>query len=166
MYAQVESWLRAESPLDFIESLANDKGWSHERVAEDELCLILSGNWGNYHLSFNWREAQDGLHLACAHDIRVPGEKLDAVYQLLAKVNELLWIGHFDFWAEEKAILFRYGLLSASETPIATEQCDAMITAALEACDLYYPAFQYLIWGGLSAEQALEAALFETVGAA
>ena len=40
------------------------------------------------------------------------------------------------------------------------------LAAALEACERYYQAFQFVVWAGKSASEALDAILFETSGAA
>ena len=40
------------------------------------------------------------------------------------------------------------------------------VQAAREAGDRFYPAFQYLVWGGKSVEEAAQAAMFETAGEA
>ena len=39
-------------------------------------------------------------------------------------------------------------------------------SAAIAACERYYQAFQFVIWAGRSAREALDAALFETAGEA
>ena len=46
------------------------------------------------------------------------------------------------------------------------EQCEAVLKAGIEACERYYQAVQFVIWAGRSARDALDAALFETVGEA
>jgi hypothetical protein len=35
---------------------------------------------------------------------------------------------------------------------------------AVEACERYYPAIQFVLWAGKSAEEAIAAAMFETQG--
>ena len=40
------------------------------------------------------------------------------------------------------------------------------MSSATESCDLYYQAFQFVVWAGKSAHEALESVLFETVGEA
>jgi hypothetical protein len=41
-----------------------------------------------------------------------------------------------------------------------------MLSAALDACERYYPAYQFVVWAGNSAREALDAAVFETAGEA
>ena len=40
------------------------------------------------------------------------------------------------------------------------------LKTAVAACDRYFPAFQYVLWAGKSAREALATALFETAGEA
>jgi hypothetical protein len=41
-----------------------------------------------------------------------------------------------------------------------------MLSSALEACEGYFPAYQFVVWAGKPARQALDAAMFETSGEA
>ena len=45
-------------------------------------------------------------------------------------------------------------------------QCEALLNLALEACEHYYPAFQFVLWGGKTAEEAVAAAVLECEGQA
>jgi hypothetical protein len=42
----------------------------------------------------------------------------------------------------------------------------AMLAAGLQAAERFYPAFNFLLWAGKSAEDAAQAVLFETAGEA
>jgi hypothetical protein len=41
-----------------------------------------------------------------------------------------------------------------------------MVDIAITECERFFPAFQFLLWGGKSATEALQAAMLETVGEA
>jgi hypothetical protein len=41
-----------------------------------------------------------------------------------------------------------------------------MLEGALHACERYYPALQFVIWAGKTAAEAMDAAMFDTVGEA
>ena len=41
-----------------------------------------------------------------------------------------------------------------------------LLSSALDACERYYPAFQFVVWAGEGAREAMEAAMFETAGQA
>jgi hypothetical protein len=41
-----------------------------------------------------------------------------------------------------------------------------VLGSALDSCERYFPAFQFVVWAGKPARDALDAALFETSGEA
>jgi hypothetical protein len=81
-------------------------------------------------------------------------------------MNEQLWVGHFGLWERESVVIFRHALLLAGGAEPSRVQCEAILQAAIAACERYYQAFQFVIWAGRSAREALDAALFETAGEA
>lgn len=156
---------RQTNPVDLLESIANRNDWGCERSAEDELVMVVTGSWADYHISLNWRDDLETLHLASAFDLRIPDTRLNEMYRLIAMVNEQLWIGHFDYWSNEGVIMFRHGLL-LNGTLLTPQQCDALLQTALEACEKYYQAFQFCVWAGKPAAEALASTMFETEGQA
>jgi hypothetical protein len=156
---------RGASPLDLAERLALHHDWSYDRSHDDELILYVDGTWCDYQLSFNWRSDIESLHLSCAFDLKVPRARLDEIYRLIARINEQLWVGHFDLWTEDGRLLYRYALL-LNQTDIGQPQLDAMIAAALDSCEYYYQAFQFVVWAGKNASEALATTMFETKGQA
>ena len=156
---------RAANPIDLVEQVANAHDWAADRSSDDELTLIVAGSWTDYHVSLNWRDDLETLHLACAFDFRVPDNRLGEIYRLVAQINEQLWIGHFDLWTQEGLIMYRQALMlnGAAGTP---RQCEALLKAALEACERYYQAFQFVVWAGKESREALVSTMFETEGRA
>ncbi len=156
---------RVTNPIDLVEQLATGHDWGSDRTGDDELTLIVAGSWTDYHVSLNWREDLEALHLACAFDFKVPENRLPEMYRLIAQINEQLWLGHFDLWTQEGLVMYRQALLlnGAIATP---RQCEALLKAALEACERYYQAFQFVVWAGKESREALVSAMFETEGQA
>jgi len=154
----------AANPLEIVERLATAEDWHFDRSADDEISLAVAGSWSDYHVCFNWHEDLEGLHLACTFDAKVPSSKCDDVAGLMARINEQLWLGHFDLWRKEGAILYRSALLLAGGAEANQSQCETMLRLALETSERYYPAFQFVMWAGKDADEAIEAALLDTVG--
>jgi hypothetical protein len=153
------------NPVDLVEAIANVQDWAFERTADDEITMNVAGTWADYHISINWRDDLEALHLACAFDFKVPDSRASEVYRLLAQINEQLWIGHFDYWTQEGLIMFRHALLLNAQ--VATPgQCESLLQNALEACERYYQAFQFVVWAGKEAREALAHTMFETDGRA
>jgi hypothetical protein len=156
---------RFNNPLDLVEHIAGRHGWAMDRAGDDELTLTVSGQWTDYHMSLNWRGDLETLHIACAFDAKIPENRLSEVYRLVAQINEQLWLGHFDVWLHEGLIMYRHGLMLNGA--VATEgQCEAMFKMALEACERYFQAFQFVVWAGKESREALASSMFETEGRA
>jgi hypothetical protein len=154
------------NPVDVIENVAALEDWSFERSGDDEITISVAGRWSDYHVSFSWMEAVESLHLACAFDIKILEPRRGEIIKLLTAVNEQMWLGHFDLWSDEGVVMFRHGLLLAGGVEPTSRQVEGMLTNAIEACDRYYQAFQFVVWAGRTAKEALDGALFETAGEA
>jgi hypothetical protein len=156
---------RFNNPLDLVEHIAGKHGWTMDRAGEDELTLTVAGQWTDYHVSLNWRSDLETLHIACAFDAKIPENRLNEVYRLVAQINEQLWLGHFDVWLHEGLIMYRHGLMLNGT--VATEaQCEHLFKIALEACERYFQAFQFVVWAGKESREALASSMFETEGRA
>lgn len=153
-------------PLDVVEQLASGAGWAFEREQDDEICVSVTGGWTDYHISFTWLRDIEALHIGCAFDVRPPAHRRAELQTLITLVNEQLWVGHFGLWEHENVMLYRYALLLPGGIDPAAPQCEAAVQAAIGACERYFQAFQFVLWSGRSAREALEAALFETAGEA
>ncbi|MBI1328421.1 MAG: hypothetical protein GC166_00805 [Alphaproteobacteria bacterium] len=164
--AYQDQTVAAPHPIDMLEATVEDNGWPFERSNRDELNLSVSGRWCDHHFSFTWRDDLQSLHLSSAFDMRVSDEKRRSdVAELLMHINAKLWIGHFDLWPEDGALIFRHAMIFP-ESGVSPAQCEALLNLAVEACEYYYPAFQFVLWGGKSAEEAMAAAVLECQGQA
>jgi hypothetical protein len=154
------------NPLDVIEHLATRREWFIDRPADDEVNLIVSGDWSDLHVSLNWNEALEALLIACSFDLKVPPARRAEVTRLVTMINEQLVFGHFDLWASEGTILYRNGLLLTGGASASDAQCQALIDMAIDSCGRYFPGLQFVIWAGKTAEEAMQSCLIETVGEA
>ena len=154
------------NPVDLIEQIAASHDWAFDRSGEDEITISVTGSWCDYNISLSWMGALEALHLACAFDFKLNYRRKNEVMRLLALVNEQLWLGHFDLWQAEGIIMYRNALLLTEGMEAGTGQLEAMLGAAVDSCERYYQAFQFVIWAGKSPEEALAAVLFETHGEA
>lgn len=157
---------RQSNPVDVIEQIAAINDWTFERAGDDEITVAVAGGWADYHVSFSWMEEREAIHLACAFDLKVPENRRLEVMRLLATVNEQLWIGHFDLWSAEGIVMYRQALLLSGGAEPNSSQVERLLVTAIEACERYFQAFQFVVWAGKTAGEALESVLFETLGEA
>ncbi len=87
------------------------------------------------------------------------------VADLLMHVNSRLWIGQFDLGQDDGTVVYRHAMIFPDASASAA-QCEALLNLAVEACEHYYPAFQFVLWGGKKAQEALAAANLECAGQA
>ena len=154
------------NPLDVVERLAAVNDWSFERSSEDEITILVSGRWAEYQVSYTWMGDIEALHLACAFDLKVPERRRTDVQKLISLINEQMWVGHFDLWLNEGIVMFRHALMLSGGVEASGKQCEALLSQALDACERHFPAYQFVVWAGRSAREALDAAMFETSGEA
>lgn len=153
-------------PIDLIEEMAQASDLEAQRVDADEVHVCLTGSWRDISMWFAWREEAQVLQIGAPLELKVPAERSVEVHKLLALVNERLWIGHFDLWGDEGGLIYRNGAVLAEGQGMAPGQAEILLRGAMEAFDRYYPAFNYVIWGGKTAKDAMAACILEPVGSA
>lgn len=153
-------------PVDLVEELVLANEWAFERSNENELVCEISGSSCTYRIYFGWQDELDALYFSCQFDLKVPQLKRAPVYELLALANEKLLVGHFDLCSDEFVPLFRHTLLLRGARGAKAEQVEDLMEIALNECERFYPAFQFVVWSGASPRDAVAAALIETVGEA
>lgn len=161
-----EENIPAPNPIDLVEEMVLSHEWPHDRASDEEIVVEIAGRWCDYRLFFVWQEEISAMHFSCSFDMKVPKPRRASVYELLAFINEKLWLGHFDLAAEDSSPAFRHALLLRGGYGASTEQVEDLVEIALSECERFYPAFQFVIWGGKSAEDAMTAAMIDPIGEA
>ncbi len=154
------------NPLYIVERLIEFNEWQFDRRSDEEIAVQVPGSWCDYSLFFAWSDEMEAMHFTCAFDMRVAPDHLTRAYELLALVNEKMWLGHFGVWADEGLPMFRATLPLRGKHELSLEQTEDLVETAILECERFYPAFQYVIWGGKSAREAIDAAMIDTVGEA
>lgn len=155
------------NPLDLMELVAGGHGWSYDRATDQDMSLEVVGHWCDYRMFLTWHHEVGALLFACAYDIKVPTHKRNEISALLAMINEKMLVGHFDLWSDDGGLpVFRHAVLLRGSTGASVEQLEDLLDIAMTECERYYPAFQFVIWGGHSPADAMAAAMLETAGEA
>ncbi|MFP4043197.1 MAG: YbjN domain-containing protein [Rhodosalinus sp.] len=153
-------------PIDIVEHLAEHNAWDFDRVGDDQIAMAVEGQWRTYSLTLAWSAHDETLRLICTFEMEPPEDREEALVASLNAVNDRCWAGAFTWWAEQKLMIWRYGLVLAGGQMASAEQIDTMIAAAVLTAERYYPAFQLVAWGGRSPEEALQVAIAEAYGRA
>jgi hypothetical protein len=156
---------RSDSPLSLIAAIASRNAWPLESAGDDELAMLVEGRSADYQVFFTWMRDLELLHVACVLELKVPKRRRPEVQRLIGCINERLWLGHFDLWLEDGTVMFRQSLLLVGGAEASVRQCEVMLGTALDSCERYFPALQFVL-ADKTAHQAMEIALFETAGEA
>ena len=157
---------RATNPLDVLEQIVTANEWVFERRSDGEMAAEAPGKWCDYGLFFSWSPEISAMHFSCAFDMKVPAETRGKLFELLALANEKLWIGHFGLESDEGVPVFRHSVLLRGAPSASAESLEDMVDIAITECERFFPAFQFVLWGGKSPSDALQAAMLDCVGEA
>ena len=152
-------------PLDVVEHVLTAENLQFDRTEDGDLAFALTGDWKDYELWFAWRPEADCLQLCLSLDTRATKKQRAAAYELVSMINQRVWLGHFEVWAEDGEIVFRHAMALPTGDRPTLAQAASMIDAAVEAADRFYPAFDFMLKGKSPAD-AIAACMFETVGQA
>jgi len=154
------------APVEMLAALCEARGWSYDYAGDDEVTAEVQGSWASYQLRGIWRADDHVLQLICLPDIRIPDDKKAPMFEVLSLVNEQMWLGHFDVWSNGMVLLYRHAMLLGDDGLLSLAQAQTALEAAIDECDRFYPAFQFILWGDKSPAEALASALVDAAGEA
>ncbi|PVA06737.1 YbjN domain-containing protein [Thalassorhabdomicrobium marinisediminis] len=153
-------------PIDLAEHIAEHHRWDFDRVHDDQIALVVEGQWRTYSVTLAWSANDQTLRLICTFEMEPPEDRLPALYECLNRTNDMCWAGAFTYWAEQRLMVYRYGLVLAGEQVAGPDQIDTMISAAILSAERFYPAFQLVTWAERTPVEALNVAISEAYGRA
>ncbi|MBT8411517.1 MAG: YbjN domain-containing protein [Octadecabacter sp.] len=153
-------------PIDLVEHIAEHHDWQFDRIHDDQIAMAVEGQWRTYSITLAWSAYDQTLRLICTFEMEPPQERMPALYECLNQINDMCWAGAFTYWADQKLMVYRYGLVLAGEQVAGPEQIDTMINAAVMSAERFYPAFQLVTWAERTPEDAIQVAIAEAYGTA
>lgn len=154
-------------PLETVERvIESDDRFQFERAEDGDVHFTYKTSYGECVGYFSFREELPALLFTIGFDLQAPPSRRDEAIKLAARINENLWLGHFDVWSDDGSIIFRHAMPMIGREDISIGEVQAMLAAALDAGERFRPAFHFLILAGMKAEDAASAAMFEVVGEA
>jgi len=154
------------NPIDIVEEVIHGKKWSFSRSDDHELVADIASKWCQYRLYFTWSEQIRAISFTVTFDIRFPQSKYQSAHELLALINEKLWIGHFDITKKNGIPAYRHTVLSLPENEMLQHQLEDLIDIAMYECEKYYPAFQLVLFDDSLPSSALSVSTLHTIGSA
>lgn len=153
-------------PIDIVEHLAEHHDWDFDRIGDDQIAMAVEGQWRTYSITLAWSGYDETLRMVCSFEMEPPADRDAELYELLNRMNDQCWAGAFTYWANQKLMVYRYGLVLAGGQMASPEQINTMINAAVLSAERYYPAIQLVTWGNRTPEDAIQVAIAEAYGRA
>jgi hypothetical protein len=159
------------APIDMLEHVFDANGWAFERSGDEEISTSIKAGWATYHLRALWRDEERVLQIIARADLACPDDRRMAIYETLGLINEQLWMGHFELWSADGTVLFRHATLldteeEVDEPDLTIGQAEVLVEAAVDEFERFYPVFQLVMFADRTPQDAMAAALLETVGEA
>ena len=82
------------------------------RLKDTELVAEVHGKWDNMIIFFAFEAHMRCLHLSCLLNIGTTTFDRSKMFELLALLNENLWLGHFSYWSEQKMPIFKHSMMT------------------------------------------------------
>lgn len=159
------------APIDMLEHVFDANGWAFERSGDEEISTSIKAGWATYELRALWRDDEHVLQIIARADLVAPDERRAAVYEALGRINEQLWMGHFELWSADGTVIFRHATLLDNDDDenlpdLTIGQAEILVEAAVDEFERFYPVLQLVMFADHAPADALAAALLETVGEA
>lgn len=153
-------------PIDVVEHALAVREHPYDRPCEDELVTEVLCSWCDLRVWCTWHAAKNMLLFSWGFGTKVPEYMRPTIHSLLALANEKIMLGHFDICSHEGIISFRHSMLLSGVAELSSAQVESLFDLAVRECERFYPALQSVLWAGKTPKEAVEAAMFDTVGQA
>lgn len=160
-----ENYYEIGETLDSVEAVLIHDNRPFERL-DNEVHFSSSISFTELHGHVAMREDKSSLGFSYIFEQKVPAAKRMEVAALICILNESMWLGHFEINSMDDNIVWRHVVGLIGRTDPEPAEIASIMAAGLEACERFYPAFNFLLWAGKTPEQAAQAAMFETMGEA
>ena len=98
-------------PMDMVEAIiSSDDRFATERAEDGDVHFSFKSSWGETSGYFSFREELPALLFTLGFDVQAPASRRTEAMRLAAKINENLWLGHFDVWSDDGTIIFRHAM--------------------------------------------------------
>ncbi|MBQ8750394.1 MAG: YbjN domain-containing protein [Alphaproteobacteria bacterium] len=143
------------NPLDTIEHIFYRDNVSFDRRGNNELVAEVFGKWDNMLVFFAYEEHMRCLHISCLLNIETNSVDRSKMFELLALLNENLWLGHFSYWSEQKMPIFKHSMILQDEEELFTNKISKIIELSIMECERVYPIFNAVMRQNIQPSDAL-----------
>lgn len=131
-----------ENLIDTIENALKKQDYKYSRLEESELDVSIPPN---YNLTILLRNDYNILHFSNDLNIICPEDRLAVAEDSIIKVNERIWLGHFDLLSMDNRIVFSFSLPFADTIVLDEDYIEDILFMILDESDRFYHYFKMIL---------------------
>lgn len=167
MSNQAQETPAIQHPLDSIEDVLDANNWIFDRMTRDELMVTVTGRFCDYQVFFIWQEDMNALQFCAQYDLKVANDNYEQAAQMLMRINERLWMGHFDLPEDTKTPSFRHTcLFRGLDKRTSADFLEDLVDVSLAQCEQHFPVFHILANDQKLDDKQLALAIMDNAGEA
>ncbi|MCQ2734755.1 MAG: YbjN domain-containing protein [Alphaproteobacteria bacterium] len=143
------------NPIDDIVFLFAQRRQAFERRNPNEVVAEIQGKWDNMLLFLAWEEQMNCLHISCLLNLESENVNEPNIYELLALLNEDIWVGYFSYWEDAKMPIFKHSIFIDEKDLNLTDKLSQVLNIAVTECERAYPIFHAVFKQNISPRKAL-----------
>lgn len=143
------------NPIDDIAFLFAQRRQAFERRNPNEVVAEIQGKWDNMLLFLAWEEQMNCLHISCLLNLESENVNEPNIYELLALLNEDIWVGYFSYWEDAKMPIFKHSIFIDEKDLNLTDKLSQVLNIAVTECERAYPIFHAVFKQNISPRKAL-----------
>jgi hypothetical protein len=148
------------NPIDLTEMFAIKTDLDFSRVDNNEISVLLKDELPRYILSVIFRADCEIVYFSCDMDLSAPKNKRLAIADAVAKVNEKIWIGHFDLLSDENRVVYSLTIPFMSSFLMDETSVESIIQLITDECNRFYHYFAIIITDNKKTRDSTLNALF------
>ena len=99
------------------------------------------------------------LHISCLLNLEAENVNVPSIFELLALLNEDIWVGYFSYWEEAKMPIFKHSIFVDEKDLNLTDKLSQVLNIAVTECERAYPIFHAVLKQNISPRKALMPAI-------
>lgn len=158
------------NPLNVVEEILLNNDWHFDRLSDNRLSVVVSGEYAHHTMNFFWQEEYQAMQFCCTTDVVVLPQRFDEAAKMVNKINSGLWLGHFDVCQDHDDPMryipcFRHTtLMRGQDAGTSLPVVEDLIDVAIHECERHYTAFSLLETLTTHASDNMDLALMDAVG--
>lgn len=150
--------------LNMVEALFHKRNYTCSRQDIHEIHAGWNGRACHYQLCVSACDHRESLEISAIFDYSFKKASGLEFYRLLARINQNIPLGHFDFNEKTGLLYFRHALSLKHIKGFSERQVEDFLDNALETCEQFYPAFEAALWSKADAQDIVTMMLMQPAG--